>query len=43
VQRVTVFSSGIQTSATLPDAARALVSFLTAAKAVMKKHGLETV
>ena len=45
VQCITVFSSGVQTGATEPDAARALVAFLTtpAAQAVMKKHGLETV
>ena len=37
VQRVTVFSSGVQTGAAQPDAAKALVAFLTtpAAKAVM--------
>ena len=45
VQRVTVFSSGVQTGAAQPDAAKAMVSYLTtpAAKTVMKKHGLETV
>jgi len=45
VQRVTVFSSGIQVGAAQPDAAKALVAFLTtsAAKGVIKKHGLETV
>ena len=45
VQRVTVFSSGIQVGAAQPDAAKALVTFLTtsAAKGVIKKHGLETV
>jgi molybdate transport system substrate-binding protein len=45
VQRVTVFSSGIQVGAAQPDAAKALVAFLTtpAAKGVVKKHGLETV
>jgi molybdate transport system substrate-binding protein len=44
VQHVTVFSSGVQTGATQPDAAKALVAFLTtpAAQNVMKKHGLET-
>ena len=44
VQRVTVFSCGMQTGATQPDAAKALVAFLTtpAAKNVMTKHGLET-
>ena len=43
VQCVTVFSSGVQTGATEPDAAKALVAYLTtpAAKDVMKKHGLE--
>lgn len=45
VQCITVFSSGVQTGATEPNAARALVAFLTtpAARDVMKKHGLETV
>ena len=45
VQRVTIFSSGIQVGARNPDAARALVRFLTtpAAVAVMKQHGLEAV
>ena len=45
VQRVTVFSSGVQTGAAQADAAKALVSFLTtpAAKTVMTKHGLESV
>ena len=45
VQRVTVFSSGVQTGAAQPDAAKALVAFLTtpAAKAVMTKHGLDNV
>jgi molybdate transport system substrate-binding protein len=45
VQRVTVFASGLQTGAAQPDAARALMAFLTtpAAGTVMKKHGLETV
>ncbi len=44
VQFVTVFSSGLQTGAPQPEAAKALVAFLTtpAAKTVMKKHGLET-
>jgi molybdate transport system substrate-binding protein len=44
VQRVTVFSCGLQTGAMQPDAAKALVAFLTtsAAKNVMTKHGLET-
>ena len=42
VQRVTVFSCGLQTGAPQPDAAKALVAFLTtpAARAVMQKHGL---
>ncbi len=45
VQRVTVFSSGLQTGAAQAGAAKALVSFLTApaAKAVMTKHGLDNV
>jgi molybdate transport system substrate-binding protein len=44
VQCVTIFSSGLQTGTAQPDAAKALVAFLTtpAAKAVMRKHGLET-
>ncbi len=44
VQRVTMFSCGLQTGAPQPDAAKALVAFLTtaAARAVMQKHGLET-
>ena len=44
VQCVTVFSCGMQTGAAQPDAAKALVAFLTtpAAKTVMTKHGLET-
>jgi molybdate transport system substrate-binding protein len=43
VQRVTVFSIGLQTGAPNPGPARALVAFLTtpAAVAVMQKHGLE--
>ncbi len=42
VQRITVFASGLQTGAPQPDAANALVAFLTtpAAGAVMQKHGL---
>jgi molybdate transport system substrate-binding protein len=44
VQRVTVFSSGIQTGAANAPAARQLQQFLTkpASAAVMRKHGLET-
>ena len=43
VQRVTVFSIGLQSGAPNPAAAKALVAFLTtpAAVAVMQKHGLE--
>ena len=43
VQRVTVFSIGLQTGAPNPAAAKALVAFLTtpAAVTVMQKHGLE--
>ena len=43
VQCVTIFSCGLQTGATQPNAAKALVAFLTApaAKNVMTKHGLE--
>jgi molybdate transport system substrate-binding protein len=44
VQRVTVFSSGIQAGAANAQAARQLQQFLTtpASAAVMRKHGLET-
>ena len=44
VQRVTVFSSGIQSGARNPDGARELQAFLTTAEgaATMRKHGLET-
>lgn len=43
VQCVTVFSCGLQTRAAQPDAAKALVLYLStpSAVAVMKKHGLE--
>ena len=43
VQYTTVFSSGVHTGATQPDAVKALQRFLTtaAATAVMLKHGLE--
>jgi molybdate transport system substrate-binding protein len=43
VQCITVFSCGLQTGAPQPDAAKALVAFLTtpAAVVVMQKHGLE--
>jgi len=43
LQRMTVFSSGIHTGAKQPDAAKALVKFLTApaAAGVISKHGLE--
>jgi molybdate transport system substrate-binding protein len=43
VQCMTVFSCGQQAGAPQPDAAKALVAFLTtpAAVAVMQKHGLE--
>jgi molybdate transport system substrate-binding protein len=45
VQRVTVFSSGIQTGASQPEAAKSLVAFLTtsSAREVVRRHGLETV
>lgn len=44
VQRITVFSCGMQAGAPQPEAAQALVAFLTSsnARAVMQKHGLET-
>jgi molybdate transport system substrate-binding protein len=43
LQRVTVFSAGIHSGAKQPDAAKALVKFLTAPSAaqVIRKHGLE--
>jgi molybdate transport system substrate-binding protein len=43
VQHITVFSGGIHTGAKQPDAAKALVKFITAPAAVpvIKKHGLE--
>src|SRR2546422_11764713 len=43
LQRMTVFSAGIHAGATQPDAARALVKFITApaAVSVIRKHGLE--
>jgi molybdate transport system substrate-binding protein len=43
-QRITVFSSGIQTGAGNPHGAKALQAFLTTeeGKAIMRKHGLET-
>ena len=44
IQRVTVFTSGIQTGAKSAEAARALAKYLSTpdAAAVMRKHGLET-
>jgi molybdate transport system substrate-binding protein len=43
LQNVTIFSAGVHTQAAHPDAAKALLQFLTtpAAAAVMKKHGLQ--
>jgi molybdate transport system substrate-binding protein len=43
VQLITVFSAGIHTAAPAPDAARALIKFLTAPDAapVLKRHGME--
>ena len=45
VQRVTIFSAGIATGARVPDAARALLKFLTSPKVVpaVTKSGLEPV
>lgn len=45
IQCVTVFSCGLQTGATQPDAAKSFQKFLTtpAAVAAMQKHGLEPV
>ena len=44
LQNITVFSAGVHASAPHPDAAKALVAFLTtpAAAGVMRAHGLET-
>jgi molybdate transport system substrate-binding protein len=44
LQRMTMFSTGIHAGAKQPDAAKALVKFLTApgAASVIKKHGLES-
>lgn len=43
VQKITVFSAGLHAGAKEPDAAKALVKFLTAPAAapVIKKHGME--
>jgi len=43
IQQVTVFSAGLHVKATQPDAARALVKFLTASAAapVIRKKGME--
>jgi molybdate transport system substrate-binding protein len=43
VQKITVFSAGIQAGAQQASAAKSLLTFLTApaAGAVYKKHGLE--
>jgi len=43
LQKMTVFSSGIHAGAKQPDAAKALVKFITspAAAPVIRKHGLE--
>ncbi len=43
IQQITLFSSGIHTGATKPDAAKALAKFLTSpsAAAVLKKNGME--
>ena len=43
MQEITVFSAGIHTGAKQPEAAQALVKFLTAPAAipVIKKHGME--
>lgn len=43
LQRMTMFSSGLHSAARHPDAAKALVRFITApsAAAVIRKHGLE--
>jgi molybdate transport system substrate-binding protein len=43
IQQITIFSSGIHTGATKPDAAKALAKFLTSPSAAMviKKNGME--
>jgi molybdate transport system substrate-binding protein len=43
IQQITIFSSGIHTGATNPDAAKALAKFLTSPSAAMviKKNGME--
>ncbi len=43
IQFVTVFSAGVHTAAPAPEAARALLKFLTAPEAapVLKRHGME--
>ncbi len=43
IQQITIFSTGIHTNATNPDAARALAKFLTApaAAVVIRKNGME--
>ena len=43
IQQITIFSAGVQTSAKEPDAAKALIKFITApaAAAVIRKMGME--
>ena len=43
IQSITVFSAGLHTKASSPDAARALIKFLTApeAAAALKRHGMD--
>ena len=43
VQFITVFSAGLHAAASSPEAARALLKFLTAPEAapVLKRHGME--
>jgi len=43
IQHITVFSAGLHGAAPAPDAARALIKFLTAPEVapVMKNHGME--
>ena len=43
VQFITVFSAGLHAAAPAPDAARALIKFLTTPNAapVLKRHGME--
>jgi len=43
IQHITVFSAGLHTAATAPDAAKALIKFLTGPEAgpIIRKSGME--